>query len=145
MIDQKRWNNKGYWERNKESIATIRKEKSKEKKKSQSLTKRCKSCNKYMVDRSILKHLSQKESCVKDYTEEEMEYLRNLAKERHNSKKSNYYTKNKASIISKKAVRYKQQKEEKKVELRRKGIERAKKTLKSLKKGMKEMLGVIIE
>ena len=116
-----------YWTENKESLIQKRKEKLEtEKKSKQGLLEMCKSCKKKMGDRSILKHLSQTESCKKDYNENDMEYLRNWADKRNKAKKSNYYTINKASIISKKSVRYKQKKEEEKEELRRKWIERDK-------------------
>ena len=110
--DRKQQNNADYWESNKESLATKRKEKSvKEKISKQGLLEMCKSCKKKMGEKSILKHLGQKESCRKDYDEDDMEYLRNWADKRNRSKKSSYYERNKLSIISEKSLRYKKKKE----------------------------------
>ena len=124
--DQKR--HAKYWDKNKESIAKKRKEKSeKDKKSKQSLLEICKSCKNKMGGKSILKHLGQKESCITEYTEKEIEFLRGLSDKRKKQNNSSFYLSNKDAINSKKSQRYKQQKEEKRQELRRKGIERAKK------------------
>ena len=95
---------------------------------------RCaKSCKKKMGDKSILKHISQKESCMKDYSKADMDYLRNWADKRNKEKKSNYYERNKSSIIAEKSMRYKEEKEKKKEEIRRKRIESDKRTFESSK------------
>ena len=122
-------NDAEYWERNKESIANKRKEKyGKERKSKQGLLEMYKSCNKKMGDKSILKHISQKESCMKDYSEADMDYLRNWADKRNKEKKSNYYERNKSSIIAEKSMMYKEEKEKKEERIRRKGIESDKRT-----------------
>ena len=127
--------NAEYWEKNKESIVKQRKEKSeKDKQSKEGLLKKCKSCQKQMGEKSILKHISQKESCMKDYSENDMEYLRNWADKRNKARKSNYYERNKSSILPEKSLRYKEEKEKKKEELRKKGIERDKETFESSKK-----------
>ena len=140
MKEQKRSNNKECWEKNKVAIATKRKQKFEEKKKTDHspLLKRCKSCKKNMGDKSILKHVSQKESCMKDYTEENMEYSRNWARERHNSKKSSQYKIKKSAVLSIRSVRYKKQREEKKEEVRKKEIEIKKVRLENFKEFHKD-------
>ena len=133
--EQKQLNNAEYWKKNKESISKKRKEKlEKDKISKQGLLKMCKSCKKNMGNKAILKHISQKESCRKDYNEDEMEYLRNLANKRNKAKKSKYYEGNKSSIITEKSMRYKEEKEKKKEEIRRKGIESDKRRFESSKK-----------
>ena len=53
--------------------ASKRREKYEEKKRSRDiLRERCKSCNKVFHDSAILKHISHKESCRRDYTDEEI-------------------------------------------------------------------------
>ena len=132
--EQKRLNNTKYWEKNKDSIATKRKEKlEKEKKSGEGLLKMCKSCKKRMGDKSILKHLSQKESCMSEYNEEEMEFLRGWSDKRKKKNDSSYYQNNKDAIISKKSQRYKQQKEVRKEETRRLQIENQKERFERLK------------
>ena len=86
-----------------------------------------------MGDKSILKHISQKESCRKDYNEEDMEYLRNWADKRIKSRKSKDYERNKPSIKSKRSDRYKKEKEKKKEETRKREIEHQKLGLENMK------------
>ena len=71
---------------------------------------------------------------MKDYSEDDMEYLRNWADKRNKAKKSNHYERNKSSISAKKSLRQKKEKEKKREEIRRKGIESDKRTLESSKK-----------
>ena len=70
---------------------------------------------------------------MKDYSENDMEYLRNWADKRNKARKSNYYERNKSSILPEKSLRYKEEKEKKKEELRKRGIERDKQTFESSK------------
>ena len=69
-----------------------------------------KSCKKKMGDKSILNHLSQRESCKNYYDEDNMEYLKNWSDKRNRSKKSSYYERNKSSINSKKITEVQEEK-----------------------------------
>ena len=64
-----------------------------------------------------------------------MEYSRNWARERHNSKKSSQYKIKKSAVLS---IRYKKQREEKKEEVRKKEIEIKKVRLENFKEFHKD-------
>ena len=70
---------------------------------------------------------------MKDYSENDMEYLRNWADKRNKAKKSNYYERNNASIASNKSLRYKRKKEKEKEETQKKQIEHQKLGLENMK------------
>ena len=69
LKEQKKSNNKLYKESRKIFLVESKK------KSKQILLEVCKGCKKNMGKKSILMHLSQKESCKNDYTEEEMYFL----------------------------------------------------------------------
>ena len=55
------------------------------------LLETCKSCGKTFEDNSLLKHVSQKESCMADYNENDLKYVRGWARQRREIHDSNYY------------------------------------------------------
>ena len=101
-----------YTERKKTSKAEAKK------KSKQGLLKACKSCKKKMGKKSILMHLSQKESCKNDYTEEEMDFLRGWSDKRKKQNESNYYQRKKKQLSQKyhKGTKRKKIKRERKLE-----------------------------
>ena len=70
---------------------------------------RCKSCK--TLYKNILKHLKKSENCLEKYSEEEHNELLLMAKSKKKEKEKAYQKKNKASIASRMAKRYNENKE----------------------------------
>ena len=85
----------------------------------------CKSCNRNFSENSILNHINQSKSCLKQYNEEfesDMGWLRHLSDERKKYFEAENWAENKASISAKRAGKYsptqRKEKYEKKKEIR---------------------------
>ena len=66
------------------------------------LTEVCKSCHKTFSDASILKHLMHSE-CIKDYSDEEMDWLKSWADESIKDYQVDYWTENKETLTLKRS------------------------------------------
>ena len=121
-----RLKNKEYWTKNETLIQRKRREQSEKRDVNFELLERRKTCKRKLGETKLLAHLGQKDSCKQNYSEEELTYINDKARERKNWKDSEYYETNKVSIAERKSESYKKKTLEKKEEFRKKRIEGSK-------------------
>ena len=116
------------WAENKESILNQRREHLEKKgNDKQQLLKKCKSCNKKFGDNQILGHIDAKDSlCKKDYSEDELAYIQNFARERKKMKEANYRKEHKALLLPNRQSGTKRKERKKRRKIEKKVLQRTK-------------------